>query len=93
MASLMISDGHKESKMPFKWVLVKDRLPEDPGYYWVTMRHLDGTLTTEKYFWTPEELCRDAGDEVVVAWQPYFFPEPYRSDVSDQVGACEGPGD
>lgn len=66
-----------KEKQGRKWILTEEQLPKEPGDYWVTMRHLNGTLTTEKYTWKPEQLCEDAWREVVVAWQPYFCPQPY----------------
>lgn len=65
----------KESR---KWIPVAEHLPEEQGYYWVTMRHIDGTFTTEKYFWEPGWSCEDAWREVIVSWQPYYCPEPYQ---------------
>lgn len=66
-----------EEKEKRKWVLVDERLPDKPGDYWVTMRHLDGSITTEKMFWSPDWPHEDAWNEVVVAWQPYYCPEPF----------------
>lgn len=63
-----------------KWIPVSERLPDKPGDYWVAMRHLDGSVTTEKMFWCPEWPHEDAWREVVVAWQPYYCPEPYQSE-------------
>lgn len=59
------------------WIPVEEELPDEPGDYWVAMRHLDGSITTEKMFWRPEWPCEDAWNEVVVAWQPYYSPEPF----------------
>lgn len=41
------------------------------------MRHLDGSVTTVKMFWSPDWPHEDAWNEVVVAWQPYYYPEPF----------------
>lgn len=60
-----------------EWILVSDRLPTEEGDYWVTLRHIDGNLTTEKYGWKNHELYKQAWEEVVVAWQPYYCPKPY----------------
>lgn len=62
------------------WILVEERLPDEPGNYWVTMRHLDGSVTTEKMFWRPDWPHEAAWNEVVVAWQPYYCPEPYQKE-------------
>lgn len=59
------------------WISVAERLPEKTGDYWVAMRHLDGSVTTEKMFWRPDWPHEDAWNEVVVAWQPYYCPEPF----------------
>lgn len=59
------------------WISVEEKLPEETGDYWVAMRHLDGSLTTEKMFWRPDWPHEDAWNEVVVAWQPYYCPEPF----------------
>lgn len=59
------------------WVPVTERLPDKPGDYWVAMRHLDGSVTTVKMFWSPDWPHEDAWNEVVVAWQPYYYPEPF----------------
>lgn len=66
-----------EEKENRKWVLVDERSPDKRGDYWVTMRHLDGSITTEKMFWSPDWPHEDAWNEVVVAWQPYYCPEPF----------------
>lgn len=60
-----------------EWTPIAEKKPEEPGYYWVTIQHLDGTFSTEKYFWKPGWPCEDAWDEVVIAWQPYYYPEPF----------------
>ena len=60
-----------------KWILVTDRLPDKPGDYWVAMRHLDGSVSTEKMSWYPDWSDEDAWNEVVIAWQPYYCPEPF----------------
>lgn len=70
-----------KEKQGRKWILTEDQLPKEPGDYWVTMRHLNGTLTTEKYTWELEQLCEDAWREVVVAWQPYYCPQPYNGKI------------
>lgn len=62
-----------------QWVPVEERMPDKPGDYWVTMRHLDGSATTEKMTWCPDWIHKDAWNEVVVAWQPYYCPEPFNS--------------
>ena len=59
------------------WIPVEVRMPDKPGDYWVAMRHLDGSVTTEKMFWSPDWPHKDAWDEVVVVWQPYYCPEPF----------------
>lgn len=59
------------------WIPVAERLPDKPGDYWVAMRHLDGSVTTVKMFWSPDWPHEDAWNEVVVAWQPYYYPEPF----------------
>lgn len=64
-------------KLLTRWIPVAERLPDKPGDYWVAMRHLDGSVTTEKMFWSPDWPHKDAWDEVVVAWQPYYCPEPF----------------
>lgn len=69
----MIEGQHKINR----WIPVEEKLPDEPGDYWVAMRHLDGSVTTEKMFWRPEWPCEDAWSEVVVAWQPYYCPEPF----------------
>ena len=66
-----------EEKENRKWVLVDERSPDKRGDYWVTMRHLDGSITTEQMFWSPDWPHEDAWNEVVVAWQPYYCPEPF----------------
>ena len=63
-----------------KWIPVEERLPDKPGDYWVAIRYLDGSVTTEKMFWRPDWPHEDAWREVVVAWQPYYCPEPYQSE-------------
>lgn len=60
-----------------RWIPVEKRLPDKPGDYWVAMRHLDGSVTTEKMFWRPDWPHEDAWNEVVIAWQPYYCPEPF----------------
>lgn len=65
------------AKTENRWIPVEERLPDKPGDYWVAMRHLDGSITTEKMFWRPEWPHEDAWKEVVVAWQPYYCPEPF----------------
>lgn len=60
-----------------RWIPVAERLPEKTGDYWVAMRHLDGSISTEKMFWSPEWPYEDAWREVVVAWQAYYYPEPF----------------
>ena len=69
-----------EVENSMRWIPVGERLPDMPGDYWVAMRHLDGSVTTEKMFWRPEWPREDAWREVVVAWQPYYCPEPYQSE-------------
>lgn len=59
------------------WIPVETRLPDKLGDYWVAIRHLDGSISTEKMLWCPEWPCKDAWREVVVAWQPYYCPEPF----------------
>lgn len=59
------------------WIPVQEHLPDKPGDYWVAMRHLDGSVTTEKMFWCPGWPHEDAWNEVVVAWQPYYCPKPF----------------
>ena len=59
------------------WTPAAKRLPDKSGDYWVTIRHLDGSVTTAKMFWSPDWLHEDAWNEVVVAWQPYYCPEPF----------------
>lgn len=59
------------------WVPIAERLPDRPGDYWVAMRHLDGSVTTVKMFWSPDWPHEDAWNEVVVAWQPYYYPAPF----------------
>ena len=59
------------------WVPIAERLPDRPGDYWVAMRHLDGSVTTVKMFWSPDWPHEDAWNEVVVAWQPYYYPETF----------------
>ena len=66
-----------EEKKKRKWVLVDEQLPDKPGDYWVTMRHLDGSITTEKMFWSPDWPHENTWNEVVVAWQPYYCPESF----------------
>lgn len=66
-----------DSKLRDNWVPVAERLPDKPGDYWVAMRHLDGSVTTVKMFWNPDWPHEDAWNEVVVAWQPYYYPEPF----------------
>jgi len=66
-----------DSKLRANWVPVAERLPDKPGDYWVAMRHLDGSVTTVKMFWSPDWPHEDAWNEVVVAWQPYYYPEPF----------------
>lgn len=61
------------------WVPIAERLPDRSGDYWVTMRHLDGSVTTVKMFWSHDWPHEDAWNEVVVAWQPYYYPEPFVS--------------
>lgn len=63
-----------------EWIPVEERLPDKPGDYWVAMRYLDGSVTTEKMFWCPDWPHEDAWREVVVAWQPYYCPEPYHPE-------------
>ena len=65
------------------WIPVEKRLPEKTGDYWVAMRHLDGNITTEKMFWRPEWPHEDAWKEVVLAWQPYYCPEPFNPQNKD----------
>ena len=59
------------------WIPAAERLPDKPGDYWVAMRHVDGSVTTVKMFWCPDWPHEDAWNEVVVAWQPYYCPEPF----------------
>lgn len=73
----MNTDTHRSCNNDNGWIPVTERLPEDTGDYWVAMRHLDGSITTEKMFWRPEWPCTDAWNEVVVAWQPYYCPKPF----------------
>lgn len=61
------------------WVPIAERLPDRSGDYWVTMRHLDGSVTTVKMFWSHDWPHEDAWNEVVVAWRPYYYPEPFVS--------------
>lgn len=68
-----------DGRMLTGWIPVAERLPDKPGDYWVTMRHLDGCLTTEKMFWCSGRLYKNAWKEVVVAWQVYYCPEPFVS--------------
>ena len=68
-----------DSKLRANWVPVAERLPDRSGDYWVTMRHLDGCVTTVKLFWSHDWPHEDAWNEVVVAWQPYYYPEPFVS--------------
>lgn len=37
-----------DGKMLIRWIPVEEGLPDEPGDYWVAMRHLDGSITTEK---------------------------------------------
>lgn len=71
-----------------QWIPVKERLPDKQGYYWATVRHAGRTLTTEKKSYDPERpdhIWTDSLDdpyddkwcEVIIAWQPYYCPEPY----------------
>lgn len=64
-----------------RWIPVKERLPEKSGVYWTTMRHTDGSLSTERYYWKSEYWNKQAWKEVVVAWKPYDCPEPYRQEA------------
>lgn len=73
----MNTDAHRSCNNDNGWVPVAERLPEDTGDYWVAMRHLGGSITTEKMFWRPEWPCTDAWNGVVVAWQPYYCPKPF----------------
>lgn len=66
--------GNDETK---GWISVEERLPDKPGDYWVAMRHRDGSVTTERMSWCPDWPHEDAWREVVVAWQPYYYPEPF----------------
>ena len=67
--------------MIHKWIPIKERLPEKSGVYWTTMRHTDGSLSTERYYWKSEYWNKQAWKEVVVAWKPYDCPEPYRQEA------------
>lgn len=60
-----------------RWTPVKERMPDEPGDYWVTMRHVDGSVSTGKMFWRPDWTHEDTWNEVVIAWQPYYCPEPF----------------
>ena len=43
-----------------RWIPVKERLPEKSGVYWTTMRHTDGSLSTERYYWKSEYWNKQA---------------------------------
>lgn len=73
-------DTGREPEEIQRWIPVEERLPDNPRDYWVTMRHLDGSVTTEKMFWSPDWSHEDEWREVVVAWQAYYCPEPYRPE-------------
>lgn len=61
-----------------EWIPVEERLPEETGDYWVTVKHLDSSLATEKMFWCNNSYVHaEAWKKVVVAWQPYYYPEPF----------------
>lgn len=76
---------YAESKCK-KWIPVEERLPEKIGDYWVAMKHLDGSMTIEKMFWRPDWPHKEAWNEVVVAWQPYYCPELFVSHKMKQEG-------
>lgn len=68
-----------DGKMLTGWIPVDEQMPDEPGDYWVTIRHLDGSVGVDKMSWDPDYWCIQAWEEVVVAWQPYYCPEPYDS--------------
>lgn len=65
-----------------KWIPVKDRLPDSPGLYLVTVHLWDGRkpvgVTTGASNWHAGEWLTYGMDDVI-AWAP--MPEPYKLEA------------
>ena len=64
-----------------KWIPVADGLPEQGGYYWVTMQSDISRFVMRAIF---DRVWDLAHPEWVVAWRPVEpEPEPYLGDVKE----------
>ena len=68
----------------YKWIPCSEAMPEDKGYYdlcWVTTRYGDVETmvhNNSKYGSHWEQGDDDWVDEFIVAWMPYYGPDPYK---------------
>lgn len=60
-----------------EWIPVKEKLPDIPNDYLITLRHLDGDYKVEQTMYVNGEWCgmKCRPSWQVVAWQP--LPKPY----------------
>jgi hypothetical protein len=77
-------EKEKGDNMSEKWIPVADGLPEQAGYYWITIR---GNINTECRMVERTHFDTDFGWNCsceVVAWMTQQHkPKPYRGDVQE----------
>lgn len=79
-----VGDFRKGDNMSEKWIPVADGLPEQAGYYWITIR---GNINTDCRMVERAHFDTDFGWNCsceVVAWMTQQHkPKPYRGDVQE----------
>lgn len=82
-------NGLKELPSESEWIPCSERLPEEEGWYLVTIqndktrkRRTENDLfaigIAEAHKHTPYKFCKDGHRQTVIAWMP--LPEPYMGD-------------